>query len=67
VIFAGDDLGDLPAFDAVRQLREEGIEGLLVCSASYEEDALVQIADVILDGPTGVAVWLTDLADALSR
>jgi trehalose 6-phosphate phosphatase len=67
VIFAGDDLGDLPAFDAVRQLREEGIEGLLVCSASYEEDALVQIADVILEGPTGVAGWLTALADALSR
>jgi trehalose 6-phosphate phosphatase len=65
VIFAGDDLGDLPAFEAVRQLREEGIEGLLVCSASYEEDALVQISDVILDGPAGVATWLTDLADAL--
>ena len=65
VIFAGDDLGDLPAFDAVRQLRDEGIEGLLVCSASYEEDALVKISDVILDGPTGVAGWLTELADAL--
>jgi trehalose 6-phosphate phosphatase len=67
VIFAGDDLGDLPAFDAVRQLRDEGFEGLLVCSASYEEDALVKIADVILDGPTGVAGWLTALADALHR
>jgi trehalose 6-phosphate phosphatase len=66
VIFAGDDLGDLPAFNAVRQLRDEGIEGLLVCSASYEEDALVQISDVILDGPAGVAAWLTDLADALN-
>jgi trehalose 6-phosphate phosphatase len=66
VIFAGDDLGDLPAFDAVRQLRDEGIEGLLVCSASYEEDALVKISDVILDGPIGVAGWLTELADALN-
>ena len=43
----------------------EGIEGLLVCSASYEEDALVEISDVILDGPAGVAGWLADLADAL--
>ncbi len=67
VIFAGDDLGDVPAFDAVRQLRDEGVEGLLVCSASYEEDALAKFADVILDGPTGVAGWLTDLADALHR
>jgi trehalose 6-phosphate phosphatase len=66
VIFAGDDLGDLPAFNAVRQLRDEGIEGLLVCSASYEEDALVQISDVILDGPAGVAAWLAALADALN-
>jgi trehalose 6-phosphate phosphatase len=65
VIFAGDDLGDLPAFDAVRQLRDEGINGLLVCSASYEEDALVKISDVILDGPAGVAGFLADLADAL--
>jgi trehalose 6-phosphate phosphatase len=67
VIFAGDDLGDLPAFEAVRQLRKEGIDGLLVCSASFEEDALVEIADVILDGPPGVAGWLTRLADALHR
>jgi trehalose 6-phosphate phosphatase len=66
VIFAGDDLGDLPAFDAVRQLRDEGTEGLLICSASYEEDALVKISDVILDGPAGVAGWLTELADALN-
>jgi trehalose 6-phosphate phosphatase len=65
VIFAGDDLGDLPAFDAVRQLREEGVQGLLVCSASYEEDALVEVSDVILDGPSGVAEWLEGLADAL--
>ena len=65
VIFVGDDLGDLPAFDAVRQLREQGVHGLLVCSASYEEDALVEISDVILDGPAGVAEWLEGLAHAL--
>ena len=38
-----------------------------MCSASYEEDALVKISDVVLDGPTGVAAWLTTLADALNR
>jgi len=26
----------------------------------------VKISDVILDGPTGVAGWLTELADALN-
>jgi trehalose 6-phosphate phosphatase len=65
VIFAGDDLGDLPAFRAVEQLRIEGTEGLLVCSASHEEDALTEISDLVLDGPTGVAAWLTSLAEQL--
>ena len=66
VIFAGDDLGDLPAFEAVEQLRTEGVPGLLICSASHEEDALTERADLVLDGPAGVAAWLHQLADRLS-
>jgi trehalose 6-phosphate phosphatase len=65
VVFAGDDLGDLPAFDAVDELREQGLGGLLVCSASAEQDALVARADVVLEGPDAVAAWLTELADDL--
>jgi trehalose 6-phosphate phosphatase len=67
VIFAGDDLGDLPAFEAVQQLRKEGVPGLLVSSASTEEDALTKLADVVLDGPRGVAEWLTELAEAVGN
>ncbi len=67
VIFAGDDLGDLPAFRAVEQLRAEGIEGLLICSASHEEDALAGLSDLVLDGPAGVASWLTALAARLEE
>lgn len=63
VVFAGDDLGDLPAFDAVDALRESGVGGLLICSASTEQDALVARADVVLDGPDEVAAWLEALAD----
>lgn len=63
VIFAGDDLGDLPAFMAVEELRSAGVGGLLICSASDEQDALVAHADVVLDGPDAVATWLEDLAD----
>jgi trehalose 6-phosphate phosphatase len=66
VIFAGDDLGDLPAFAAVEELRSSGVDGLLICSASTEQDALVGRADVVLDGPDAVAVWLTELADELA-
>ncbi len=65
VVYAGDDLGDLPAFDEVDRLRDEGVDGTLVCSASTEQDALVARSDVVLDGPDGVAAWLTAWADAL--
>ncbi|MEO6604749.1 MAG: trehalose-phosphatase [Aeromicrobium sp.] len=63
VIFGGDDLGDLPAFEAVEELRRSGLDGLLICSASTEQDALVERADIVLDGPDAVATWLQELAD----
>ncbi len=67
VVFAGDDLGDLPAFRAVERMRTEGIEGLLICSASHEEQALAEISDLVLDGPAGVAEWFGALATRLER
>lgn len=67
VVFAGDDLGDLPAFRAVQELRKEGLDGLLICSASHEEDALTAISDLVLDGSRGVAEWLNQLADELEE
>ncbi|HEY9294524.1 MAG TPA: trehalose-phosphatase [Microlunatus sp.] len=67
VVFIGDDLGDLPAFDAVRDLRDRGTPGLLICSASDEQDVLADHADLIAPGPSGVATWLTELADALDQ
>jgi trehalose 6-phosphate phosphatase len=65
MIFAGDDLGDLRAFQAVRDLVTAGMAGLLVCSTSTEEDALTELSDVIVDGPGGLAVWLNELANRL--
>ena len=65
VVFIGDDLGDLPAFRVVDELRNEGLGGLLVCSGSHEEDALSALADVVVQGPDGVASWLEELADQL--
>lgn len=53
-VFAGDDLGDVEAFEAVAELREEGLATLLVCSASDEESALVGLSDVVVHGPSGV-------------
>jgi trehalose 6-phosphate phosphatase len=65
VVFVGDDLGDLAAFDAVDRLRAAGTPGLLVCSGSTEVTALADRADVIVDGPDGVVALLRALADAL--
>lgn len=53
-LFAGDDLGDIEAFDAVDSLGRRGLPTLLVCSGSEEESALVARSDVLVPGPDGV-------------
>jgi trehalose 6-phosphate phosphatase len=53
-VFCGDDLGDVEAFKAVEELRGKGFPSMLVCSASEEQTALAEMADVVVDGPEGV-------------
>jgi trehalose 6-phosphate phosphatase len=67
VLYAGDDLGDLAAFAAVEELREQGLPGLLVASAATEESPkeLLAQADLTVPGPEGVVALLDALADAL--
>lgn len=65
VLYAGDDLGDLPAFAAVEKLRSDGVPGLLVCSGSSEVPDVSERADVSVTGPGGVVEFLTALADRL--
>ena len=67
VVFVGDDLGDLAAYDAVDRLRGEGVPGLLVCSGSTEVTAVAERADLVVDGPDGVVALLGAIADHLSR
>jgi trehalose 6-phosphate phosphatase len=67
VIFIGDDAADLPAFDALALLRTRGTtSALLVASASAEEPRAAQAADLVLDGPAGVARFLRWLAAAVA-
>jgi len=66
ILFAGDDLGDLAAFAAVRALREAGHPGLTVCSASGEVTELAAEADLVVAGPDGVVALLGSLARALA-
>ncbi|WP_327324435.1 trehalose-phosphatase [Streptomyces sp. NBC_01210] len=65
VLYAGDDLGDLPAFAAVEKLRADGVPGLLVCSGSEEVPELAERADLLLPGPAAVVGFLSDLAQRL--
>jgi trehalose 6-phosphate phosphatase len=62
-LFAGDDLGDVEAFDAVGRLAKDGLPTLLVCSASEEESALAELADVVVHGPEGVLDLLRQLTE----
>jgi trehalose 6-phosphate phosphatase len=67
-LYAGDDLGDVVAFEAVARLREGGMPTLLVAAASEEQAALVELADVVVPGPSGVLALLRTLArDARRR
>ena len=61
VLFAGDDLGDLTAYDAIDAYRAEGVPGVKVCSGSAEVTALAERADLVVDGPAGVVAFLEAL------
>jgi len=67
IMFCGDDLGDLPAFAAVRRLRADGLPGLAVCSGSAEVTNLAGEADLVVDGPEGVAAFLAGIAAEIGR
>ncbi len=61
VLYAGDDLGDLSAFAVVDELRADGVPGVKVCSASIEAPEVAAAADLVVDGPAGIADLLRDI------
>jgi len=65
VCFIGDDVGDLPAFDALDKLQAEGVHTWRVAVRSEEESSdLVERADLTVDGPAGVMALLEALRPA---
>jgi trehalose 6-phosphate phosphatase len=61
-LVAGDDLGDLSAFDAALELRARGGEALRVAVDSAEvPPALIKQADIVVDGPPGLLEFLRRL------
>jgi trehalose 6-phosphate phosphatase len=74
VIYIGDDVGDLPAFRAVAELRGSGtVEGLAVAAvapsswggADEVPTDLRDAADLVLPGPDAVIGWLAGLVAML--
>jgi trehalose 6-phosphate phosphatase len=62
VLFAGDDHGDLPAFDALDRLAGRGVDTVRVAVASAEVPReLVDRADVVVDGPAALVALLRTL------
>ncbi|CAN5688051.1 trehalose-phosphatase [soil metagenome] len=73
VIYAGDDLGDLAAFDAIERHRgpdgHAAGAGLLLGVAGNPAEGrneLLDRADLVLSSPDELVSWLDQLADALA-
>jgi trehalose 6-phosphate phosphatase len=59
-VYVGDDLGDVPALRAVREM---GGYALVVDHGPETDPRLLELADEVYAGTDGFADWLSDLAD----
>jgi trehalose 6-phosphate phosphatase len=70
VCFFGDDVGDIPALEALDELRAAGTVAstLKVVVRSLESSpALLDLADVVVDGPEGAVALMRKLLPATDR
>jgi trehalose 6-phosphate phosphatase len=62
VCFIGDDVGDLPAFDALDALAHDGVTAVRVAVRSDESPSqLLETADLVVEGPEGARDLLARL------
>lgn len=66
VCYAGDDLGDLAAYDALDQMRADGVVALKIWVGSDEVPQLKDHADLVMAGPAELVKFLNDLARTLA-
>jgi trehalose 6-phosphate phosphatase len=64
VLWAGDDLADLPGFDVLDELRARGVPALGVAVANAEVAAPARRADATVPDPAALLALLSALADA---
>jgi trehalose 6-phosphate phosphatase len=62
VLYLGDDLGDLPAFARVRELRQDGLTAYGIGVLASGADGLAAAADLTVTDPAAAAKLLRDLA-----
>jgi trehalose 6-phosphate phosphatase len=64
-LYAGDDLADLEAFEELAALRADGVHAVRIAVRGPETPtALVEAADLTVDGPVGLVELLRALVDA---
>ncbi len=64
VVFMGDDVGDLPAFDGLDVLASRGVSTLRIGVLSEESPpSLLERADHVVDGPEGAETFLRRVCD----
>jgi len=62
VLYAGDDVADLRAFEALDRMAERGVDTVKVAVHGRETpEALSDAADVVVDGPAGLVTLLRGL------
>ena len=68
VVYAGDDVGDLPAFATLDAVADAGGHAVRVAVRNADpSEALVAAADVVVDHPADVVAFLAALRAALGR
>lgn len=68
VLFAGDDVGDLDAFRALDRLRAAGHWTCSVAAGGPDvSPAVVEAADLVVEGPEGVVALLAAIADRMEE
>lgn len=67
VLYAGDDVGDIPAFTLLEQMRDSGRQTLRLLVDSDEAPAeLRAMADLLVESPAEMARVLSDLSSGLA-
>jgi trehalose 6-phosphate phosphatase len=62
VLFAGDDVGDLPAFERVAEFRSRGLNAWSVGVVTAEVPEIAELADVSVPSPAELVALLSALA-----